>query len=400
MNKIALAIKEATPDNYDEIWNIFQQVIIPGDTYVYDETTTKSEFIDIWCNKQVKTYIAQMDNDIVGTYILKANFPGRGSHIANCSYMVSEKARGMGVGQYMAEHSVQLAKELGFIGIQFNLVVSSNKNAIKLWQKSGFKIIGTTPKGFKHKELGLIDSYIMYRSVQKTEEAILTINEGGNLLDWAPVAAPSKPVIKGTHCMLELLDINKHADKLYELLPPTNETDHWANLPYGPFYSFINFKDWLNMVLKDQTSLMYAILDIKSQQPIGYAGYLRINPEHGVIEVGGLFFSELLKKTTAATESMYLMMQYVFKELGYRRYEWKCNTLNQASRNAALRLGFKFEGIFRQSNVYKQCNRDTAWFSIIDTEWPDIKIKFEKWLSTSNFDSNGNQILSLRDIIV
>jgi RimJ/RimL family protein N-acetyltransferase len=132
--------------------------------------------------------------------------------------------------------------------------------------------------------------------------------------------------------------------------------------------------------------------------PIGISGYLRINPEDGSIEVGHLHFSKLLQKTPAATEAMYLMMQYAFDNLKYRRYEWKCDSLNQPSRDAALRLGFKFEGIFRQHMVRKDRNRDTAWFSIIDSEWPSLKEKFQKWLQPNNFDDHGYQRISLRDI--
>jgi RimJ/RimL family protein N-acetyltransferase len=139
---------------------------------------------------------------------------------------------------------------------------------------------------------------------------------------------------------------------------------------------------------------LYAISN-NNNLPIGIAGYLRINPEHGVIEVGHLHYSKLLQKTPAATEVMYLMMRYIFDDLGYRRYEWKCNSLNEASKNAALRLGFKFEGIFRQSNVFKKYNRDTAWFSIIDSEWIAIKERFHRWLDPNNFDAKGKQIISL-----
>src|SRR5262249_23531809 len=139
-------------------------------------------------------------------------------------------------------------------------------------------------------------------------------------------------------------------------------------------------------------------LAAKTHLPIGKASYLRINPLHGVIEIGHLHFSKFLKRTAAATEAIYLMIQHLFDELGYRRCEWKCNALNQASRKAALRFGFKFEGIFRQNYVLKSHNRDTAWFSIIDNEWPQLKEKFQKWLDPNNFDCNGKQIIKLSDI--
>ena len=158
-------IKPAQEIHYQEIWQIFHNIVKAGDTYVYDPNSTKEEALAIWCSPLTKTYVAMLDDKVIGTYIIKPNFLGAGSHIANCSYMVSDQARGLGAGRAMAEHSIKLAKELGFIAIQFNIVVSSNETAIKLWQSLGFKIIGTTPKGFKSKKLGYIDSYIMYKSL-------------------------------------------------------------------------------------------------------------------------------------------------------------------------------------------------------------------------------------------
>ena len=160
-----LNIELAQKTHHKAIWEIFHNIVKAGDTYVYDPRTHEEEAISIWCSPIVTTYVATLNDEVMGTYIIKPNFPGLGAHIANCSYMVSDQARGLGVGRAMAEHSIKLAKELGFIAIQFNIVVSSNTNAIRLWQSLGFEIIGTTPKGFKHQKLGYIDSYIMYKSL-------------------------------------------------------------------------------------------------------------------------------------------------------------------------------------------------------------------------------------------
>ena len=140
--------------------------------------------------------------------------------------------------------------------------------------------------------------------------------------------------------------------------------------------------------------LFYAILDQATNRAVGVAGYLRIDPRNGSIEVGHLGYSPLLQRTPAATEAMYLMMARAF-ELGYRRYEWKCDSLNEPSRAAALRLGFVFEGIFRQAVVVKGRNRDTAWFSVIDSEWPALKAAFVNWLAPDNFDEQGRQLARL-----
>ena len=182
---------------------------------------------------------------------------------------------------------------------------------------------------------------------------------------------------------------------MFNALKIDNKGESWTYLPYGPFENEKEFSDWLQKAKSEPDVVFYAILD-KQSNPIGISGYLRINSEHGTIEVGHLHFSKRLQKTPAATEAMFLMMQYAFEELGYRRYEWKCNSLNQASCAAALRLGFKFEGTFRQSNVFKGRNRDTNWYSIIDSEWPALKEKFVRWLNPDNFDKQGNQITRLQ----
>lgn len=220
---------------------------------------------------------------------------------------------------------------------------------------------------------------------------------GQSLENWKPAKVPERKMLKGQYCSLEPIDLSKHADKLLANLSFENAGESWTYLPYGPFDNNEEFRTWISEINSDKDTELYAILNA-ADEPIGIAGYLRINPEHGVIEVGHLHYSKFLQKTPAATEAMYLMMQYAFDSLGYRRYEWKCNALNKSSESSALRLGFKFEGIFRQHFVFKNRNRDTAWFSILDSEWPALKEKFTKWLDKMNFDSNGNQITSLRDI--
>ncbi len=221
---------------------------------------------------------------------------------------------------------------------------------------------------------------------------------GFQIENWQGVKIPPKTTMLGRYCFLEPLNLTKHAPKLFDALQLDNKGESWTYLPYGPFNKYQEFHAWLiNNALFDDP-LFYVIVDLKTQLPLGLASYLRINPEHGVIEVGHLHFSALLKKTPAATEAMYLMMYRAFEELGYRRYEWKCDSLNQPSRAAAERLGFKFEGIFRQDKVYKNRNRDTAWFSIIDNEWLEIKARLQKWLDPHNFDEDGKQKLALRNI--
>lgn len=160
-----LTIIEATKQHYDAIWDIFHEVVKSGDTYSYAPDTSKEEALKLWCNEEAKTFVALNDDVVVGTYVIRPNFSGLGSHIANCGYMVSDKARGLGVGKALGIHSINFAKSQGFIGIQFNFVVSTNEPAVRLWQSLGFKIIGTTPRGFRHQKLGYVDTYMMYREL-------------------------------------------------------------------------------------------------------------------------------------------------------------------------------------------------------------------------------------------
>lgn len=210
---------------------------------------------------------------------------------------------------------------------------------------------------------------------------------------WQAKPAPSFPVLSGQYCQLEPLSL-QHADDLYAAFTADQENRIWTYLPYGPFTNFASFSTWLEKNAHSADPFFYSIVNFEGKA-LGVASYLRIDPTNGVIEVGHINFSPALQKTRIATETMYLMMHHVFEGLGYRRYEWKCDALNMPSRQAAERLGFKFEGIFRQATVYKNRNRDTAWYSIVDKEWPTLKQKFETWLASSNFDEQGNQMKKL-----
>lgn len=214
---------------------------------------------------------------------------------------------------------------------------------------------------------------------------------GAPVSGWAERPAPPRTSIEGRYCRLEPLTPEKHAAALYEAYGEFPDVGNWTYLPYGPFSSLDEYRDWVASMKEGTDPLPFAILDGAEARPVGVASYLRINPAQGSIEVGHLSYSPALQRTAAATEAMYLMMRRAFDELGYRRYEWKCDSRNAASRRAALRLGFRYEGTFRQAMVMKGRNRDTAWFSILDREWPGIRAALERWLDPSNFDGDGRQ---------
>ena len=202
---------------------------------------------------------------------------------------------------------------------------------------------------------------------------------------------PSKKKLIGKYCFLEPINIRKHSKDLYKNFSLDKKNIIWTYLPYGPFKSYESFKKWLKYFCLNKDPFFYAIYSKKHKQYCGMASYLRITPEHGSIEVGHINYSPILQNTTEGTETMYLMMKNAFEVLGNRRYEWKCNNLNSASKYAAERLGFKFEGIFRQMFIFKGRNRDTAWYSIIDKEWPNYKKKYLSYLKQSNFTKPNRQ---------
>lgn len=205
---------------------------------------------------------------------------------------------------------------------------------------------------------------------------------------WTARPRPPRTPITGRFCRVEPIDAGRHAEDLYKA---NTDLLCWTYLFYGPFESFETYRRWLVEMIALDDPLFYAIVDKASGKAVGVAAYMRIDPPNGVIEVGHLNFSPALQRTAAATEAMYLMMRRAFDELGYRRYEWKCDSLNAPSRRAAERLGFNYEGLFRQAIIYKKRSRDTAWYSIVDTEWPARKKAFERWLAPENFDAAGRQ---------
>ena len=206
---------------------------------------------------------------------------------------------------------------------------------------------------------------------------------------------PSKEKLEDKFSILEPIETNKHATDLYKNFLKDKKNIIWTYLPYGPFKNLNQFKKWLKSYCLDNDPFFYAIYSKRLKTFCGMASYLRMNPEHGSIEVGHINYSPLLQNTAEGTEAMYLMMKNVFEALGNRRYEWKCNNLNEGSKRAALRLGFKFEGVFRQMFVFKGRNRDTAWHSIIDKEWKKLKKGYLRFLKPSNFDKNYKQLKKL-----
>ena len=218
----------------------------------------------------------------------------------------------------------------------------------------------------------------------------------GRALDgWTERPEPPRTPLIGRYCSIERIDAERHAADLYAAFSESPDGRDWTYSPAGPFSNLAQYVDYLRKEAVKSDPLHHAIIDSSSGKPVGTAALMRIDPVNGVIEIGHLVYSPRLKRTRAGTEAMYLFMRRAFDELGYRRYEWKCDSLNGPSRRAAERYGFRYEGIFRQAVVYKGRSRDTAWFSILDDEWPALRTAFEAWLAPENFDAEGRQHKSL-----
>lgn len=218
---------------------------------------------------------------------------------------------------------------------------------------------------------------------------------GDALPDWRPPPFPEARTLTGRYCRLEPFEAARHARELYEAQAVDRSGARWTYLFEGPFADFDAFNAWSVQAQSSRDPQFYAVVDSATGKAVGRVSYLRIEPKHGVIEVGHIYYSPRLARTRAATEAMYLLMSNAFA-LGYRRYEWKCDSCNLPSRAAATRLGFTYEGLFRQAIVVKGRNRDTTWFSIIDADWKrGLDAAYQRWLDPQNFDEAGRQKLSL-----
>ena len=230
----------------------------------------------------------------------------------------------------------------------------------------------------------------------------MPVNEYGQMIGesmegYTPGALPSIDFLEGRYARIEALSVEKHAEDLLAVYGPDTPREMWTYLFQEPVADMEELVNLLNQMLARKDRFYYAIIDRSTGKALGTFSLMRIDQNNRVIEVGAVTFSPELRGTRIGTEAQYLLARYVFEDLNYRRYEWKCDSLNRPSANAAMRLGFTYEGRFRNHAIYKGRSRDTDWFSIIDSEWPALKDRFENWLAPENFDEQGQQKRSLRD---
>lgn len=219
-----------------------------------------------------------------------------------------------------------------------------------------------------------------------------------DLKNWTPRPRPARKVLEGRYVRLVPLSAALHGDGLYEAAAQQGEEDRFRWLPEHVPEGRAAFQPWLEKAEASEDPLYFTVIDKASGKVAGRQTLMRIDPANGVVEIGNILWGPLVARRPAATEAQFLFMRYVFDELGYRRYEWKCNDRNEPSKRAAARFGFSPEGVFRQHLIVKGENRDTAWFSVIDTEWPALRKAYEGWLHPDNFDSDGNQKRRLEDL--
>ncbi|XOV85782.1 MAG: GNAT family N-acetyltransferase [bacterium] len=222
---------------------------------------------------------------------------------------------------------------------------------------------------------------------------------GPALPHWQGACLPPRTTMSGRLCRVEPLQTEIHATDLFRAFSKDTQGRLWTYMSYGPFATQAQFTAWVDAASRQTDPLFHAIVDETTGKALGLCAFLRIKPDVGVIEVGSITFAPELQQTAMATEAMFLMMSRVFDELGYRRYEWKCDALNAPSRQAAVRLGFTFEGTFAQAAVYKGRSRDTAWYAMLDHQWPALKTAYLKWLDPKNFDARGVQIDKLNSLL-
>lgn len=232
--------------------------------------------------------------------------------------------------------------------------------------------------------------------MQTPDDLLASGRTEGSAVDPRPALRPVRTTLAGACASIVPLDPAAHAKDLYAPTHGSAKEDLFRYLWDAPFASQSDFRASMERKAATEDPLYFAVADAASGRALGYASYMRIEPANRCIEVGGILFAPELQRTRAATEAMYLMARHVFEDLGYRRYEWKCDALNRPSIRAALRLGFTFEGVFRQHMIVKGRNRDTAWFAMLDSEWPSRKAAFERWLAPENFDREGRQKSRLR----
>lgn len=396
-------IRDATIEDLPTIVSIYNQSIPAGRATADTRPITVEErtpwFAQFNPDKR-PIWVAEQEGRIVGCIYLTSFYGGRPAYdkTAEVSLYIDSSAQGSGLGTLLMQSMIDACPRLGvttLIGMYFD----HNEATQRLNAKFAFQPVGHLPEiaEVRGEKRGLKIAILRVGADANKQNTASTArsNEHGQpigpaLPDWKSPPLPTKTTITGRYCRLEPLSITEHAEDLFAANALDATGASWTYLSYGPFADITSYTHWLSTTCLGDAPLFFAIVDRSTNKAIGVASYVNIDPKNGSIEVGHLHYAPELQRTPLATEAMYLMMQWAFAA-GYRRYGWKCDHLNAASRAAAQRLGLSFEGIFRHARVYNERSRDTAWYAAVDSEWPALQQVIESWLSPENFDAQGQQ---------
>jgi L-amino acid N-acyltransferase YncA len=394
-------IRDATIEDLAAIVGIYNQSIPAGRATADTRPITVADrtpwFAQFSPDKR-PIWVAEQEGRIVGCVYITSFYGGRPAYdkTAEVSLYIDSSAQGTGLGTLLMQKMIDACPRLGvttLIGMYFD----HNEATRRLNARFGFEPVGHLPaiaevhgekRGLKIAILRVGEDAHRRASTPRSNEYQQPI--GPALPAWKPCPRPTKTAMTGHFCRLEPLSIAEHAQELFAANSLDTTGASWTYLPYGPFADISSYTHWLETFCLGDDPLFFAIVDRSTNKAIGVASYVNIDPHNGCIEVGHLHYAPALQRTPLATEAMYLMMQWAF-ESGYRRYAWKCDHLNAASRAAAQRLGLSFEGIFRHARVYNKRSRDTAWYAAIDSEWPVLQQVIAAWLTPDNFDAHGQQ---------
>jgi RimJ/RimL family protein N-acetyltransferase len=404
-----MRVHHAQRSDAGRIAEVYNEGIAEREATFETEPREASDFLARIACERYPLLVAELEGSIVGWAGL-APYSERSAYagVGECSVYVARAARGQGVGRELCRRLTEEARGRGFYKL-LGKVFPTNVACVRLVSRCGFREVGL------HRCHGRLDGewrdvLLVERLLGDAErlppagrEAIGGVPVDlpqGEKLDWTAVEPPVPVPLGGSHVLLRPVDAATDAEPLYAVShPPDGDPAIWTYLPDGPYESPEHLRRMLAWAETSQDPLYFTLVRLRDERPLGQASYLRITQELGVIEIGHIWFGVPLQRTTAATEAIYLLARHAFDDLGYRRLEWKCNALNAASRRAAERFGFVFEGVFRKHQIVKGRNRDTAWYAILDEDWPAIRAGFQAWLAAENFDSEGRQVHSLGELI-
>jgi len=395
-------IRDATITDLPAIVDIYNQSIPAGRATADTQPITAADRVEWFAQFDAEKrpiWVAEQQGHITGCVYLSSFYGGRPAYdkTAEISLYIESAAQGSGLGTLLMQKMIDACPRLGvttLLGMYFD----HNEATRRLNARFGFEPVGHLPEiaEIQGQQRGLKIAILRVgeHAAIRTPTAPRSNNNGQPigpaLPDWSPCPPPAKAIIEGRYCRLEPLSVAAHAADLYAANALDTTGASWTYLPYGPFANMAAYQSWLERFCLGDDPLFFSIIDRSTNRAIGIASYVNVDPDNGSIEVGHLHYAPDLQRTPLSTEAMYLMMKRAF-QWGYRRYCWKCDSLNAPSRAAAQRLGLSFEGLFRHARVYNGRSRDTAWYAATDDEWPALQKALEAWLAPENFDADGLQ---------